>query len=107
MKFRSFLSGSRRRRGYLQSMNPSTQNEPPKIIDNGYGRKDAVCNPPTRKDMGKYGEYSPYGKLLPEEIPDLLEKGDRRLTGPTMPPQGLYLNRVWYDGAAGDMMARN
>ena len=51
--------------------------------------------------------YASYGKLLPEEIPALLEKGDRRLTGPTMPPQGLYLNRVWYDGPAGDMMARN
>ena len=41
--------------------------------------------------------------LLPEDIPALLEKGDRRLTGPTMPPQGLYLNRVWYDGPAGKM----
>ena len=51
--------------------------------------------------------YASYGKLLPEEIPSLLEKGDRRLTGPTMPPQGLYLNRVWYDGPVGDMMARN
>ena len=51
--------------------------------------------------------YASYGKLLPEEIPELLEKGDRRLTGPTMPPQGLYLNRVWYDGPAGDMMARH
>ena len=51
--------------------------------------------------------YASYGKLLPEEIPALLEKGDRRLTGPTMPPQGLYLNRVWYDGAVGDMMARH
>ena len=30
------------------------------------------------------------------EIPALLEKGDRRLTGPTMPPQGLYMNRLWY-----------
>ncbi|MCQ2406506.1 MAG: tRNA pseudouridine(38-40) synthase TruA [Oscillospiraceae bacterium] len=40
--------------------------------------------------------YASYGKLLPEDIPGLLEKGDRRLTGPTMPPQGLYLNRVWY-----------
>ncbi len=48
--------------------------------------------------------YASYGKLEPEEIPALLEKGDRRLTGPTMPPQGLYLNRVWYDGAVGDMM---
>ena len=51
--------------------------------------------------------YASYGKLTPEEIPALLEKGDRRLTGPTMPPQGLYLNRVWYDGPAGDMMARH
>ncbi len=49
--------------------------------------------------------YASYGKLEPEEIPALLESGDRRLTGPTMPPQGLYLNRVWYEGAVGDMMA--
>ena len=48
--------------------------------------------------------YASYGKLIPEEIPALLEKRDRRLTGPTMPPQGLYLNRVWYDGVVGDMM---
>ena len=50
--------------------------------------------------------YASYGKLIPEEIPALLEKRDRRLTGPTMPPQGLYLNRVWYDGAAGAMMEK-
>ena len=50
--------------------------------------------------------YASYGKLIPEEIPALLEKGDRRLTGPTMPPQGLYLNRVWYEGAAGAMMEK-
>lgn len=50
--------------------------------------------------------YASYGKLIPEEIPALLEKRDRRLTGPTMPPQGLYLNRAWYDGAAGAMMEK-
>ena len=50
--------------------------------------------------------YAAHGKLEPEEIPLLLEKGDRRLTGPTMPPQGLYMSRVWYDGPAGDMMSR-
>ena len=50
--------------------------------------------------------YASYGKLLPEDIPALLEKGDRRLTGPTMPPQGLYLNRVWYDGPVGQMFSR-
>ena len=50
--------------------------------------------------------YASDGKLLPEEIPALLEKGDRRLTGPTMPPQGLYLNRVWYEGEVGQMFLR-
>lgn len=50
--------------------------------------------------------YASYGKLIPEEIPALLEKRDRRLTGPTMPPQGLYLNRVWYDGVADTMMEK-
>lgn len=49
--------------------------------------------------------YASYGKLCPEDIPSLLETRDRRLTGPTMPPQGLYMHRVWYDGPAGDMMA--
>lgn len=51
--------------------------------------------------------YAAYGKLEPEDIPHLLELGYRRLTGPTMPPQGLYLNRVWYDGPAGEMMMRD
>ncbi len=50
--------------------------------------------------------YASYGKLLPEEIPRLLRIGDRRLTGPTMPPQGLYLNRVWYEDAVGEMMEK-
>jgi len=50
--------------------------------------------------------YASHGKLEPEEIPALLETRDRRLTGPTMPPQGLYLSRVWYEGAVGDMMAK-
>ena len=50
--------------------------------------------------------YASYGKLKPEEIPAILESRDRRLAGPTMPPQGLYLNRVWYEGPAGEMMDR-
>lgn len=49
--------------------------------------------------------YASEGKIRPEEIPGLLERGDRRLTGPTVPPQGLYLSRIWYEGAVGDMMA--
>ena len=51
--------------------------------------------------------YASYGKLEPEDIPELLARGDRRLAGPTMPPQGLYLNRVWYDGPVGEMMERH
>ena len=48
--------------------------------------------------------YASDGKIAPEEIPALLEQGDRRLTGPTMPPQGLYMHRVWYGGDVGRMM---
>ena len=40
--------------------------------------------------------YASYGKLDPTDIPELLAIGDRRLTGPTMPPQGLFLNHLWY-----------
>ena len=50
--------------------------------------------------------YAAHGKLRPEDIPRLLEAGDRRLTGPTMPPQGLAMTRLWYPGAVGEMMAR-
>ena len=50
--------------------------------------------------------YASYGKIEPEDIPKLLEIGDRRLTGPTMPPQGLYLNRLWYEGKAGEMFSK-
>ena len=36
------------------------------------------------------------GTTAPEDIPELLRLGDRRMTGPTMPPQGLYLRHLWY-----------
>ncbi len=49
--------------------------------------------------------YCSEGKLDPEELPALLETRDRRLTGPTVPPQGLYLTRIWYDGPVGEMMS--
>ncbi|NLH01528.1 MAG: tRNA pseudouridine(38-40) synthase TruA [Clostridiales bacterium] len=50
--------------------------------------------------------YAGLGKLSPESIPLLLESGDRRLTGPTMPPQGLYMSRIWYEGIVGEMMKK-
>ena len=48
--------------------------------------------------------YAALGKLRPEDIPTILEAGDRCLAGPTVPPQGLYMTGVWYAGPAGRMM---
>ena len=36
------------------------------------------------------------GKIKPEEIPSILEKKNRAFAGPTAPPEGLYLNKVFY-----------
>ena len=49
--------------------------------------------------------YVSEGKIFPDEVPQLLLTKDRRLTGPTVPPDGLYLTRIWYDGAIGEMMS--
>ncbi|MDR0905107.1 MAG: tRNA pseudouridine(38-40) synthase TruA [Oscillospiraceae bacterium] len=49
--------------------------------------------------------YVSEGKIAVEDIPRLLESGDRRLAGPTVPPSGLYLSRIWYDGDVGEMMS--
>ena len=38
------------------------------------------------------------GKLDPAGIPDILRARDRSLAGPTLPPHGLYLDRVFYPG---------
>jgi tRNA pseudouridine38-40 synthase len=48
--------------------------------------------------------YVSEGKIAPREIPGLLKMRDRRRMGPTVPPWGLYLNRVWYDGEVGRML---
>ena len=42
--------------------------------------------------------YVAQGKIKPEELPRILEARDRSQAGPTAPPQGLYLNRVFYRG---------
>lgn len=36
------------------------------------------------------------GKMSPEQVPALLETKDRTLAGPTMPPQGLTLERIYF-----------
>lgn len=41
--------------------------------------------------------YAGEGKFAPEDIPAILESGDRTLAGPTVPPGGLYLTRLWYE----------
>ena len=41
--------------------------------------------------------YAAEGKLLPEDIPVILDAGNRTLAGPTAPPGGLYLTHVWYE----------
>ncbi len=41
--------------------------------------------------------YAAEGKLKPEDIPVILESGNRTLAGPTVPPGGLYLTKLWYE----------
>jgi len=47
--------------------------------------------------------YVSEGKISPDDLPYLLEQKDRRFTGPTVPPDGLYLTRIWYDGEIGEL----
>ena len=37
-----------------------------------------------------------FGKIKPEEIPQIIEDGNRQKAGKTLPPQGLYLIEVKY-----------
>ena len=41
--------------------------------------------------------YAAEGKLDPTSIGALLAAGDRTAAGPTVPPGGLYLTKLWYD----------
>ncbi len=41
--------------------------------------------------------YAAEGKIAPEDIGAILESGDRNLAGPTVPPGGLYLTKLWYE----------
>ncbi|MBR3844470.1 MAG: tRNA pseudouridine(38-40) synthase TruA [Clostridia bacterium] len=37
------------------------------------------------------------GKIAPEEIPQIIAAQNREAAGPTAPPEGLYLNQVFYE----------
>lgn len=41
--------------------------------------------------------YAAEGKLSPGDIPAILESGNRTLAGPTAPPDGLYMSKLWYE----------
>ena len=41
--------------------------------------------------------YAAAGRIAPEEIPAILESRDRDRAGPTVPPGGLYMTRLWYE----------
>ena len=41
--------------------------------------------------------YAAEGKFPPEEIGEILRRGDRTAAGPTVPPGGLYMTKLWYD----------
>ena len=37
------------------------------------------------------------GKILPEEVPDIINSKERTKAGKTLPPNGLYLIKVEYE----------
>ncbi len=41
--------------------------------------------------------YAAEGKISPSEIGEILKAGDRKAAGPTVPPDGLYMTKLWYD----------
>lgn len=41
--------------------------------------------------------YAAEGKIRPEQIGQILDSGNRTAAGPTVPPGGLYMTRLWYD----------
>lgn len=41
--------------------------------------------------------YAAEGKFPPEAVGEILRRGDRTAAGPTVPPGGLYMTKLWYD----------
>ena len=40
--------------------------------------------------------YAAEGKFPPEAVTEILAGGNRTAAGPTMPPGGLYMTKLWY-----------
>jgi tRNA pseudouridine38-40 synthase len=40
--------------------------------------------------------YVAQGKIAPQDIPAIIQSRDRTAAGPTVPPNGLFLNKVFY-----------
>lgn len=41
--------------------------------------------------------YASEGKLAPEDLPAIMARRDRTAAGPTAPPGGLYMSKLWYE----------
>lgn len=41
--------------------------------------------------------YASDGKFSPEDLPWIMERKDRTAAGPTAPPGGLYMSKLWYE----------
>ena len=41
--------------------------------------------------------YAAEGKFSADDVPTILENRNRTAAGPTVPPGGLYMTRLWYD----------
>ena len=41
--------------------------------------------------------YAAEGKFAPEDVSAILESRDRTAAGPTVPPGGLYMTKLWYE----------
>ena len=61
-----------------------------------YVKADGFLYNMVRIMVGTLLEYS-YGKISYNDIVKAFETGERALLGPTAPPQGLYLEKVFYD----------
>jgi tRNA pseudouridine38-40 synthase len=48
--------------------------------------------------------YAAEGKLSPEDVPAILDGRVRTAGGPTAPPGGLCLTRLWYPEPLGEQM---